>query len=112
MYELEMANEISYEAMMNNLKDQSDEAREFFDISEIISAIIGDLVAARVRKGWTQRDLAAACGIQQSAIARMERFQVMPRLDTIVKIARELDIKISAVEMHTEETVTVSAHVI
>ena len=98
-----MKNEITFDAMMANLKSQNSEAKEFFEISESVAEIIEALVDARISKGWSQRKLAELCGIKQSAIARMERFQVMPRLDTIIKIARKLDIQILTKSVVFEE---------
>ena len=49
----------------------------------------------RVKSGLTQRQLAEKCEIKQSAIARMESLQAIPRLDTMIKIARSLNVKIA-----------------
>ncbi|MBQ9932187.1 MAG: helix-turn-helix transcriptional regulator [Firmicutes bacterium] len=89
-----MANETTFDKLWEDLKGDSDEARELLEVSESIALIINDIVRARINKGLSQRDLADLCGMKQSAIARMERLQVIPRLDTIIKIARKLDLKV------------------
>jgi transcriptional regulator with XRE-family HTH domain len=68
--------------------------KETIEISKIISDVIGMLLDARISKGMTQRDLADRSGIKQSAIARMEKMNVIPRLDTLVKVAYHLGVKI------------------
>lgn len=59
-----------------------------------ISELIDSLTEARINQDITQRELAVKCGIKQSAIARMEKMQVLPRIDTIIKIADALGVKI------------------
>ena len=85
---------ITFDALWDNLKEENDQDKEVLEVSESIASIINNLVNTRIDKGWSQRDLAAACGLKQSAIARMERLQVIPRLDTIVKIAQKLDVRL------------------
>ena len=42
-----------------------------------------------------QRDLAEKCGVPQSTIARMESGAVTPKLDTFIKVCRELGLKLT-----------------
>ena len=58
--------------------------------------------------GLTQRQLAEKCGIKQSAIARIERIQVIPRLDTLLKIAKCLECTISIDNVITESRTDVA----
>ena len=46
------------------------------------------LQTARRRGVMTQRDLAAASGIPQSSIARIEMGRTVPRVDTFVRLLR------------------------
>lgn len=46
------------------------------------------LRAARRRAGQTQRELAAACGLPQATIARIEAGLVDPRFGTLIKLLR------------------------
>ena len=57
--------------------------------------IIDSLVEMRHTKGIKQCDLAQACGLDQSVIARFESKKHAPQLDTIVKIAAALDCEIT-----------------
>ncbi len=50
------------------------------------------LAALRMRRGWSQRTLAEAAGMKQPHIARLERGQNDPSLDTIRRLAEALEI--------------------
>ena len=58
-------------------------------------AVISDLIAARIRKGMTQRQVAEQIGTKQSAIARLEAGNVNPSLDFLEKIAEVLGSKLT-----------------
>ena len=62
---------------------------------EYCQYIIDELVLRRKEKGWTQTDLANATQLTQSVIARMENKKITPKIDTLIKIAKALDCKIS-----------------
>lgn len=86
----------SFDLMLEEIKQESEKAKETIEIAEQLSEIIGTITEERIEQGLTQRDLAKLSGIKQSAIARMESIQVVPRLDTLIKIARCLGIKLKA----------------
>ena len=48
--------------------------------------------AARERLGITQEDLAARVGMSPSHVSIVERGVKVPRMDTVVKLANELDV--------------------
>ena len=50
------------------------------------------LRAARLRKGWSQRDLAEKSGMVQAHISRIEAGAVDPRVSTFLELARLLDL--------------------
>ncbi|MBQ1790870.1 MAG: helix-turn-helix transcriptional regulator [Oscillospiraceae bacterium] len=84
----------TFKVMMQEIKNSGRTERETVEISEELAEIIGSLTEARVSLGLTQRQLAEKSGLKQSAIARMESLQSVPRLDTMVKVARCLGVKI------------------
>ncbi|MEU2000939.1 helix-turn-helix domain-containing protein [Rhodococcus sp. NPDC019627] len=63
-------------------------------------ALLDELVATRLEHGLTQTDIAAQMGTSQSAIARLERGDIDPRLSTLERYAaavgRTVDWTISA----------------
>lgn len=60
-------------------------------------AIIDQLIAERRRQGKTQKQLAEASGLTQSAVARLESKKATPQLDTLLKVASALGCEIAVV---------------
>jgi len=58
---------------------------------------VGKLIEAREKKGITQQKLAELSGLKQPAIARLERMQVTPQIDTLFKVLRPLGYKLAIV---------------
>lgn len=56
--------------------------------------IISELIAARLRKGMTQRQLADRIGTKQSAIARLEAGNVNPSIGFLNKAASVMGYKL------------------
>ena len=54
--------------------------------SDLRVALITSLVQARKEQGLSQRDLEAISGVKQPQIARMERENANPQLDTMLKV--------------------------
>jgi transcriptional regulator with XRE-family HTH domain len=52
----------------------------------------------RAAKGMTQDELAAASGLPQSHISRIERAALSPSHVTIERIARALDVAVAAID--------------
>ena len=50
----------------------------------------GKLIEAREQKGISQRQLAEMCGLKQPAIARLEKMQATPQIDTLFRILKPL----------------------
>lgn len=59
--------------------------------------LIGTLVEAREAKGLTQKQLATAAGVTQSAVARLERLKATPQIDTLFKILTPMGYKLAIV---------------
>ena len=69
--------------------------KEFFTDEEIAQsdmrvALITALVEARQKQGISQRQLEALSGIKQPQIARIEKGQGNPQLDTLLKVLAPL----------------------
>lgn len=84
-----------FEEVWDELKNENSESRFVFETAEEVSRIIVELIEARVDRGMSQRQLAAKCGLKQSAIARMEALNTIPRLDTVIRVAKALNISIT-----------------
>jgi len=59
--------------------------------------IVAQIISRRKKLGITQSQLAEAAGLQQSAIARLEREGAVPRLDTLNKVSKALGLKLALV---------------
>lgn len=51
----------------------------------------------RLKKGWSQAELAKRASTSQSYIARLELGNVDPQVSTVIKIAKALDLPVAAV---------------
>lgn len=58
-------------------------------------AVISQLIAARLKKHMTQKDIAEKLGTKQSAIARLESGSINPTLEFLQKIAQVMGYKLS-----------------
>lgn len=58
--------------------------------SNLRAALISALVEARQEKGFSQRELEALTGVKQPQIARMERGDANPQIDTLLRILTPL----------------------
>ncbi len=58
--------------------------------SELRVSIIGELIKARQEKGISQKKLEELSGVKQPVIARMEKGNTSPQLDTILKVLAPL----------------------
>ena len=80
----------------NEYKDQvksSDPVgKEIIEEAEMEAAIISAIIQQRGALGLSQRDLADLCGIPQSSVARIESSKITPRLDTLLKILKQLNL--------------------
>ena len=52
--------------------------------------LVGKLIEAREQKGISQKRLAEMSGLKQPAIARLERMQATPQIDTLFRVLKPL----------------------
>ena len=57
--------------------------------------LIGKLIEAREKKGYSQRDLAKLSGVKQPAIARLESMKSTPQINTLLKLLEPLGYTLS-----------------
>ena len=72
-----------------------DVRKELFTSEEIAAsnlrvAIIGELIRARQEKGISQKKLEELSGVKQPIIARMEKGNTNPQLNTVLKVLAPL----------------------
>ncbi len=69
--------------------------------SDLRVALITALIQARQEQGLTQRELEAMSGVKQPQIARMERGDANPQLDTLIKVLAAMGKTLAIVPLQT-----------
>mgnify|MGYP001408296490 CR=1 FL=1 len=67
------------------------------DALDVRFRLAAQLLAARRRAGLSQRQLAAASGVQQAEISRIERGEITPRLTTMERLLAPLGCRLAIV---------------
>lgn len=71
------------------------EEREYFEIQKDVSNLIIRLIKRRLDLNLSQRDLAKMTNIKQPMIARIESGDTIPRVDTLIRMIKALDLELS-----------------
>lgn len=66
-----------------------------YDLQVDRARLVLPIITARRDRGWSQRDLARAAGIQQPVLARLELGETDPRASTLLKLAGALDLTLT-----------------
>lgn len=77
-----------------HVKAVSHKSKTDMEAVENLAAIIGTIIEKRSDLGISQRELASMCSIPQSSVARIESFQTMPNVATLLKIMQPLGLKL------------------
>ena len=96
---------VSLEESNERFASQGLEEKMIMEISKYIFLFADSLASKRRELGLSQRDIADATGLKQPAVARFERMEVIPRLDTIVRYMAAVGatIEIKFKDLPTEE---------
>ena len=70
--------------------------------SDLRVALIGELIKARQERGLSQKKLEELSGVKQPIIARMEKGQTSPQLDTILKVLAPLGKTLAIVPLNSK----------
>lgn len=79
----------------HRLLDENPEAKAEYERLRPRYEFVTAVVQARTRLGWTQRDLAAAVGVSQPVIARLESGDHDPKLGTMLAVCRALGLPLT-----------------
>jgi transcriptional regulator with XRE-family HTH domain len=71
---------------------------------EAVAQLVNAIHQRRVELGWTQMELAGKVGLHQESIARIENGGTIPRLDTVLKLALAMGMKITLSGMEEAAT--------
>ena len=77
----------------------TEKEKNVIDVNNNISSLIIKMINRRKELNISQRDLAFISGIKQPMIARIERLSVIPRIDTLVILARALNLRLDLIIM-------------
>ena len=87
----------TWEDFKKEAKAVSPDIKRDIEEMEILAAIVSTIIERRNELGYSQRELAAICGLPQSSIARIESCAVSPNIDTLLRIMKPLGLTLSAV---------------
>ena len=85
----------TWKKFKSNIKKNNEiVARDIVEMEEMAD-IVSTICKKREAMGITQRELAKLCNVPQSTVARIETYKTSPTLETLIKITRELGLKIA-----------------
>ncbi|MCQ2507159.1 MAG: helix-turn-helix domain-containing protein [Dorea sp.] len=87
----------TWDVYKEHVKSVDPIASKDLDESEALSAIVSAMIQQRNALGISQRELATLCGIPQSSVARIESFKTTPKLDTLLKIFKQLNLQLAVI---------------
>ncbi|MGC5773629.1 helix-turn-helix domain-containing protein [Paenibacillus pabuli] len=79
-------------------------SKDELEVISQMAIIVNGLTNKRIELNLTQRELAKMAGMTQAQIARLETSYSVPSLETIMKVAVALGIKIGIVESINEQS--------
>lgn len=82
------------DSIWENIKKEGSAVKKEIEIAESLAEVINELSKERVKSKVSQRELAEKSGIKQANIARIEKLQIIPRLDTLIRLAKALNLEI------------------
>ena len=91
---MKIAGTTTVEKAFERFASMSEENRLVLNTSLKLKELMKQMVGERQFQGMTQRDFAEVVGMKQPMIARIERLESVPRLDTFIKMADKLDLEI------------------
>ena len=86
---------MNWNEYVDYVKETDPEAFTLLDEAKAEAAIISAMIEQRNALGLSQRELASMCEIPQSSVARIESCKTTPKLDTILKIFKQLGLSIT-----------------
>jgi probable addiction module antidote protein len=95
----------------SDIRDQvtSNLTQEELDEMDFVVDLLGTIAIQRQKLGLTQRQLAEKAGMKQSALARVLTGSTVPRISTILKITKALNLKLTLTLTEEEQAATAEA---
>lgn len=86
---------MNWNEYVDHVKSTDPDAYQLLDEAKTEAAIISAMIEQRNALGLSQRELASLCEIPQSSVARIESCKTTPKLDTILKIFKQLGLTVT-----------------
>jgi len=86
---------MNWNEYVDHVKSTDPDAYQLLDEAKAEAAIISAMIEQRNALGLSQRELASMCEIPQSSVARIESCKTTPKLDTILKIFKQLGLALT-----------------
>ena len=86
----------TWENLKKDTKKLNNIVKEDIEEMEILAHIISAIIERRNEMGISQRELANICGLPHSSVARIESCAVKPKVETLIKIMKPLDLTLVA----------------
>lgn len=96
---MEANNMSEWNEFKNELKKTNTQVKQDIEEMEMLVEIVSAIIDKRNELGYSQRELAKICGLPQSSVARIESYNVKPKIETLIKIMRPLGLKFTVVSM-------------
>ncbi|MBW8383125.1 MAG: helix-turn-helix transcriptional regulator [Youngiibacter sp.] len=85
----------TWEDYKSHVKSIDPESGKAIEDMESLANIIAAMVDRRNSLGISQRELALRTGLSQSSVARIESLSITPNMDTLLKILKQLGLKLT-----------------
>lgn len=86
---------MNWNEYVNYVKETDSESYALLDEAKAEAAIISAMIEQRKELGLSQRELASLYNIPQSSVARIESCKTTPKLDTVLKICKQLGLSLT-----------------
>jgi len=77
-----------------NIRSITETEKKEIDLS---AKLVAQLIKRREELGISQRQLSLRSGLKQAAIARLESYNAIPRIDTFARVSKSLGLEIQLV---------------
>ena len=85
----------TWEDFKKKAKEKNNTTKQDIEEMEVLAQIISAIIERRNELGYSQRELASACGLPHSSVARIEACVVKPNVETLIKIMKPLGLTLS-----------------
>lgn len=86
---------MNWNEYVDHIRESDPDAYQLLDEAKAEAAVISAMIKQRNTLGLSQRELASMCEMPQSSVARIESGKATPKLDTLLKIFKQLGLTVT-----------------